>query len=136
MTDHRGHCRCGAVVAHIDGEPEHSVFYHCDDCRRTSGAPLIAAIGVNRNAVTWEAVADLSEYVNGTCTRLFCRVCGSSIAQQHESAPDMTFFNTTFMDDPEKFPPTFHSFGGRQLSWLELSDQLPRYEKTKVIETD
>lgn len=133
MTVHRGHCRCEGVVILAEGEPEASVYCHCDDCRRSAGAPLIAAAGFNKANVTWQAYKTLSTYVSGTCTRLFCKVCGSPVAQEHESASDMIFFNTGFMDEPENFPPTFHSFEAMQLSWLALNDTLPRYEKTKII---
>ena len=136
MTEYRGHCRCGGIVVSVSSEPEVSVYCHCDDCRRSTGAPLIAAIGVFKSSTHWVAKETLSTWKNGTCTRLFCLRCGSPIAQEHESAPDKIFFNTAFMDEPEKFPPTFHSFEGQQISWLELTDDLPRYEKTKVIKTD
>jgi len=136
MTQYRGHCRCEGVVISVSSEPEVSVYCHCDDCRRSAGAPLIAAVGITKDTISWVVNDTLSYWKNGTCTRLFCKQCGSPVAQEHESAPDKTFFNTAFMDDPERFPPTFHSFEGQQLSWLELTDALPRYEKTKVIKSD
>ncbi len=136
MTSHRGHCRCKGVAISVQGEPEVSVYCHCDDCRRSSGAPVIAAIGMPKNAISWNARASLSNYVNGTCTRTFCGTCGSPVAQEHESAPDLVFFYTAFMEEPNRFPPTYHSFEGQQIVWLQLSDDLPRYEKTKFIKTD
>jgi len=136
MTQHRGHCRCEGVVVSVSSEPEVSVYCHCDDCRRSSGAPLIAAVGMPKSAIRWISDKTLARWKNDTCARLFCNYCGSPIAQEHESAPDKVFFNTAFMDNPERFPPTFHSFEAQQLSWLELTDDLPRYAKTKVIKTD
>ena len=50
--------------------------------------------------------------------------------------PDLIFFNTAFMDEPEKFPPKYHSFAGKQISWLELADDLPRHEKTILIKSE
>ena len=47
----------------------------------------------------------------------------------------MIFINTGFMDEPENFPPKAHTFAGEQLSWLSLHDDLPRFEKTILIET-
>ena len=135
MSAHRGHCRCGGVVIHVTGEPEISVYCHCDDCRRSAGAPLIAAVGFERSVVAWEAQDTLARWKNGSCTRLFCRHCGSPVAQEHESAPTRIFFNTAFMDEPALFPPTAHSFGPEQLPWLGLSDDLPRAEKTISIKT-
>lgn len=136
MTNHRGHCRCEGIVISVEGEPEASVYCHCDDCRRSAGAPLIAAVGFRKSDVSWLSSETLARYEKGSCTRLFCSRCGSPVAQEHESADHLTFINTAFMDDPEQFPPTYHSFAGQQISWLEINDTLPRLEKTKVIRTD
>lgn len=134
MNKHRGHCRCGDIVVSVSSEPEVSVYCHCDDCRRSTGGPVIAAVGMPKNEIIWQSKETLGRYVNGTCTRTFCKTCGSPIAQEHESAPELTFFYTAFMDEPEHFQPTFHSFESQQLPWLELVDALPRYAKTKIIE--
>lgn len=136
MDAHRGHCRCEGVVVTVTGEPDVSVYCHCDDCRRSAGAPLIASAGFAREDVTWHSKETLSKWVKGTCTRWFCNRCGSPVAQSHESQPKLIFFNTAFMDEPEKFPPKYHSFAPEQLDWLQLNDELPRYEKTISIKTD
>jgi len=134
MTPHRGHCRCESVVISVQAEPEASVYCHCDDCCRSTGAPVIASVGMPREKIIWDAHDTLGQYVEGSCTRTFCKQCGTPIAQIHESAPDLIFFYTAFMDDPDKFPPTYHSFERQQVNWLKLSDELPRYENTKFIE--
>ncbi|MCC0030236.1 MAG: GFA family protein [Brucellaceae bacterium] len=133
---HRGHCRCGSVVLLAHADPDFSVYCHCDDCRRATGAPVLASIGFPNDAIEWESSKTLARYRNGTASRLFCSMCGSPVAQEHESAADRIFINTGFMDDPEAFPPTAHTFAGRQLSWLKLADDLPRAEKTLLIKTD
>ncbi len=134
MISHRGHCRCEGVVILANCEPEITVFCHCDDCRRSSGAPVLAAVSFEKAHIEWQASSTLAKYVNGSCTRLFCNQCGSPIAQEHESAPTRTYFNTAFMDEPERYPPTAHSYAPEQLAWLELNDTLTRHEKTFSIE--
>jgi hypothetical protein len=133
---HRGHCRCGSVVTVAHGEPQISVYCHCDDCRRSAGAPVIASVGFERLAVSWQADATLKRYRKGTATRLFCSHCGSPVAQEHDSADHMIFFNTGFMDNPNNYPPTYHTFAGQKLDWLELTDDLRKVEKTIMIKTD
>ncbi|KJS19023.1 MAG: hypothetical protein VR78_03930 [Hoeflea sp. BRH_c9] len=135
-VSHRGHCRCGAVVMVAHAVPNISVYCHCDDCRRSCGAPVIASVGFPKDAVEWGTDETLMRYCNGTATRLFCGKCGSPVAQEHDSAADTTFFNTGFMDRPNDFPPTAHTFAGRRLDWLELHDGLPRVEKTILIKTE
>ena len=122
------------MVAH--GEPEVSVYCHCDDCRRTAGAPVIASVGFKKAGINWEADVTLARYRRDTATRLFCSTCGSCVAQEHDSASDITFFNTGFMDEPNRYPPTCHTFAGQQLEWLALHDDLPRAEKTILIQTN
>lgn len=134
MVSHRGHCRCEGVVILAKCEPEIKVYCHCDDCRRSAGAPIIAAVSFEKSHIDWQSSDTLARYENGSCTRLFCNRCGSSIAQEHESAPTRTYFNTAFMDEPENFAPEAHSYSTEQLSWLKLNDTLPRHEKTVSIQ--
>ena len=131
---HRGHRRCGAVSIETRCAPDFIVYCHCDDCRRATGAPVLASVGIPKAEVTWNGEA--ARHTIGTATRLFCRDCGSPIAQEHESKSDITFFNTGFMDNPEIYPPSYHTFAGQQLPWLQLHDDLPRVEKTLLIETN
>ena len=130
---HRGHCRCGSVVMTANAEPVFSVYCHCDDCRRATGAPVLAAVAFMKDAIDWQAAQTLKRHTNGTAHRLFCGECGSPVAQEHDSAADRTFFNTGFMDEPECYPPAAHTFEGEQLSWLALTDDLPRAKTTLSI---
>jgi len=134
MTIHRGHCRCEGVVIEAAEDQLAAVYCHCDDCRRSAGAPLIAAVGFDKNAVTWVSDETLAKWVKGTCTRLFCNRCGTPVAQLHESAPERIYFNTGFMDEPQNFPPQAHAFAPEQLPWLELTDTLRRAERGASIE--
>lgn len=137
MTNtHRGHCRCGSVLMTANSDPVFSVYCHCDDCRRATGAPVLAAVAFLKSSIEWQKKDTLKHHTNGTAHRLFCSECGSPVAQEHESAADRTFFNTGFMDEPENYPPEYHTFEGQQLEWLKLHDDLPRVEKTLVIKTD
>ena len=130
---HKGHCRCAGVKMFTHGEPVLSVYCHCDDCRRSTGSAVLASVGFEDCDISWTSRDTLGEYVKGTCTRLFCDSCGSPVAQQHESAPGKTFMNTAFMDEPDLFAPTYHTFAGQQIEWLELADDLPRHELTLII---
>ena len=97
---------------------------------------MLASVGFPKTAITWEADGTLKRYVSGTASRLFCGKCGSPVAQEHESAAELTFFNTGFMDQPEDFPPSYHTFAGQQIAWLQLHDDLPRNDKTILIKTE
>ena len=136
MTVHKGHCRCGSVSMQVNADPNFSVYCHCDDCRRASGAPVLASVGFPKESVEWKSDETLARHVSGTATRLFCNKCGSPVAQEHKSVPDRIFINTAFMDEPEAFPPKAHTFAGEQLDWLKLNDELPRHDKTILIRSE
>ena len=130
---HRGHCRCGNVSMASEFTPEFTVYCHCDDCRRATGSPVLASVAFPKSTITWTGEDSVSRFINGTATRLFCSNCGSPIAQEHESRNDLTFINTGFMENPEAYPPKYHSYSGDQLSWLRLDDELPRHKATVLI---
>lgn len=136
QPQHRGHCRCGSIAIVAAANPALSVYCHCDNCRRATGAPVLASVGFPKAAIAWEADETLKRYVDGTASRLFCSNCGSPVAQEHESAADLTFFNTGFMERPEDFPPDYHTFAGQQIAWLALHDDLPKSDKTILIKTE
>ncbi|MEL7428611.1 MAG: GFA family protein [Pseudomonadota bacterium] len=134
MTIHRGHCRCEGITVEISQDAVASVYCHCDDCRRSAGAPVIASVGFNKAAIAWTADTTVGRWVKGTCTRLFCSRCGTPVAQEHEIAPERTYFYTAFMEKPELFPPQAHAFAGEKLGWLELADTLEKHERGASID--
>lgn len=135
-AQHRGHCRCGTVSMVSDFTPDFAVYCHCDDCRRATGAPVLASVAFPKNEITWTGQGNISRFQSGTASRLFCSICGSPIAQEHESRADLTFFNTGFMDNPEAYPPKAHTFASQQLSWLQLTDDLHKTDTTVLINQD
>lgn len=94
---------------------------------------MIASVGFEKNAIDWTSRDALGKWVKGTCTRLFCKQCGTPVAQEHEIAPERTYFYTSFMDTPELFPPAAHAFADEQLPWLELTDTLERHPRGASI---
>ncbi len=130
-TSHSGACRCGAVRFSSSRPPNFSVYCHCDDCRRATGAPVVAFVGFMTDDVTWLADGGKS-FSNGTAKRLFCRQCGAPVGYHDDRVPDRIFFYTASMEHPEDYPPEAHSYAGEQLPWLHLADDLPRYPATLV----
>lgn len=133
---HSGRCRCGLTAIEVHGEAAATMYCHCTDCRRATGAPVLASVGFFKTDINWTEDSTVKRHTIGTATRVFCEECGTPIAQEHESKDDIIFVNTGYMDSPENFPPSYHSFGGQQLSWLKLEDDLERIEKTRFIKTE
>ena len=130
MNDHIGKCRCGGVSIRTSGNVHFSGYCHCDDCRRSNGAPIVAFVGFKKNEFEWNSDETLAEWRNETYSRFFCKACGSPIAYADDKLPEVTFFYTGFMENPESFPPEHHSYHGAKLGWLNLADDLPTHAIT------
>ncbi len=129
---HSGGCRCGAVRFSVSAAPNFSVYCHCDDCRRATGAPVVAFVGFCSQDVNWQTGKG-ENYANGAAQRLFCAKCGAPFGYRDTRMPERIFFYTAAMDAPERYPPKAHSYAGEQLPWLHLADRLPRHRETLVI---
>lgn len=130
MTGHIGRCRCDGVRIASSGETHFSGYCHCDDCRRSNGAPIVAFAGFEKSQIQWDSKETLGEWRNGNFARLFCTHCGSPVAYTDDRAPEVVFFYTGFMAKPEQFSPEHHSYHNEKLSWLLLADDLQKFNET------
>ena len=124
-----GGCLCGAVRYRIEALPGDVADYcHCGQCRKASGAPVSAWIQLppDRFAVTQGQARAYRSSDRGE--RWFCGDCGSPL---YMTDPDQRSVGVNLggLDDPEAVRPTVHGWNGARLSWLCLSDALPRFER-------
>ena len=126
---HEGGCLCGAIRYRITGTPKFQSMCHCRSCRRASGAPVVAFVGVPDDQFEElkgsRAIFESSPGVK----RGFCRTCGSSLTFAGESWPGEIHIFTATLDDPEAFPPTVHTYCQDRLPWIDPDDGLPRLER-------
>ncbi|MEM9332884.1 MAG: GFA family protein [Pseudomonadota bacterium] len=111
-------------AAHFNG------YCHCDDCRRSNGAPVVSFTSFKADQITWQSRESLCEWRNGRFARHFCKICGSPVAYTDDDIADEFFFYVGFMSDATEFPPEHHSFYGEKIRWLALCDELPKSEYT------
>ena len=130
MTEHLGSCRCGGVAVKASGKTCFTGYCHCDDCRRSNGSPVASFAGFEQSKVEWDSRETLTLWNNGEFARHFCKACGSPVAYFDNKLPDVLFFYVGFMAEPNDFAPEHHSYHGRKIQWLALSDNLPKFEKT------
>ena len=134
-TGYTGGCRCGAVRFEASAEPHHVSYCHCVDCRRASGAPVLAFVGFMADEVAVEGEG-LRTFDSGPVTRSFCGVCGSPIAYVDARLAGRIYFVLGAMDAPENYVPTLHAYVSQQLPYLHFEDGLPRLERTSVPRPD
>lgn len=130
MSEHLGSCRCGGVAIKATGKTCFTGYCHCDDCRRSNGAPVVSFAGFEKEQFNWETRETLSKWRNGQFARLFCKSCGSPVAYTDDELPEVVFFYIGFMADRSAFPPEHHSYHHEKLDWLSLTDDLPKFNET------
>ena len=128
---YEGSCLCGRVKLKVEGQPVAAGYCHCLSCRAWHSAPV--------NAWTvWPAAAvsivDGAELVrndydhlgsNGTSARLWCRHCGSALANRKPRIDMMVVYAQTLRDSDFVFQPTLHVHYQERV--LDMRDGLPKF---------
>jgi len=124
-----GGCLCGAVRYRADAEPFNAGYCHCSMCRKSSGAPVIAAASVPKASLTLLRGEDvLKRYRSSDAVhRLFCGTCGGQLFFDVIDDPDTIDLWLGSLDDPDRVAPTFHIHDADRVEWLNIADDLPRY---------
>lgn len=128
----QGGCLCGDTRYRLHAHGDDVPLCHCINCRRASGAPVLAWVSVPRESLEWtghapasyDYASDLAPHVR----RNFCPRCGSQLTWEHIGDHDLYVALGT-LDEAEALLPTRHVFASRQLSWLRLDDDLPRDDR-------
>jgi hypothetical protein len=126
---HEGGCRCGKVRYRFDGAAAHACLCHCEDCRRSAGAPVVgwAAVPAQTLTVTGETVRYQS---SALATREFCGTCGTGLFYRNETVlPGLVDVQMGTLDDPEKLPPSAHIQTAERISWMAREQELPAFER-------
>ena len=124
----QGGCACGRVRYETDGTPFDATICHCADCRRSSGAPLVAWFSVPTARLRFTAEAPRYFASSAEAERGFCPDCGTSLTYRRHDMAEATDISTASLDDPERVPPRDHTWARSQLSWVRLADGLPAYD--------
>lgn len=126
-----GGCHCGAIRYRIDDDLIDAGYCHCDICQQTTGAPVLAWSRFPFEAFAYAeghpVVYESSEWGQ----REFCGACGAQICYRDIEDPVTVEVNTATLDEPESFEPEYHIYTVDQLSWFEIDDDLPRYERER-----
>lgn len=125
-----GGCHCGAVRYEVSGAPRHAALCHCTDCRKSSGAPMVAwaAFGEEELKVTQGAPKTINS--SGASFRSFCPECGTGLFFRNaQFLPGIVDVQSATLDDPEAIPPEAHIQTAERLRWMETSFNLPSFPR-------
>jgi hypothetical protein len=126
----QGHCLCRKTGWEYEGEITWSCYCHCDDCRRNCAAPVVAWLGVPLKHFTWTGLTPSAYETSDGVRRHFCGNCGSPIGFEADHYAGGMHLYAASMDNPEDFKPTFHVNYESKLPWLEMQDDLTKYNGT------
>ena len=130
-VSHSGGRRRGAVRFETALALPHFSDCHCGDCSRATGAPFSAFVGLPADGIGFAVGAPhLSE--KGPLSRNYRATCGSPIAYIDARLEDQVWFMPGAMDYPQDCKPTMHTNVREQLSYIDMSDDLPRLARSSV----
>ena len=125
-----GGCLCGAVRYETSGESFKVIHCHCQSCRKHNGAPVVTLAGFKADQVAFSGPERSIYESSPGVGRAFCGACGTPLTWEGQSAdrgPIVEIHISTF-DTPDVLVPSVHSFYPERIAWMDVADDLPRYE--------
>ena len=132
-----GRCQCGAIEYTVaDGvEPAHHALCHCEDCRRSAGAPMVAWLAFPSEAVQVTRGEPAVYHGKAGAERSFCGTCGSGLLYRNaQMLPGITDIQSATLDDPAAFAPQAHIQTAEALPWIGEVDALPKFARYPGME--
>ncbi len=125
-----GGCRCGAVRYRVSGEPTYAALCHCGDCRKSSGAPMVAWAAFPQAQFAISQGEPHSYISSGAAMRSFCAECGTGLFYRNpDMLPGLVDVQSATLDDPEALPPQIHVQVAERVGWMAHLGALPEFER-------
>src|SRR5579875_464286 len=121
-----GGCKCGHVRYETDGEPRSATLCYCEDCRRATGAHVVAWFTVPAASLRF-TTAPKRVVSSDIADRGFCPECGTQIYWQSRREPALIDITTGSLDEPDLVPPRDHVQTASRPAWAEIAGHLPQY---------
>lgn len=131
MMSLTGGCHCGRLRYVVTGELVEAGYCHCNICRRTTGAPVLAFASFAVEGFSYSQGQPAVYLSSSRGQREYCASCGTQICHR-ALAPVTIDINTGTLDKPEMAPPQFHIHVQEALPWLLTDDGLPRYQQGRM----
>lgn len=130
-----GGCHCGAVRYEAAGEPLYHGLCHCNDCRKSSGAPAVSWIAFPEDSVRVTQGA-LHEYASSTDGRRhFCPSCGTGVLYYNAvNLPGIADIQSATLDNADAVTPGAQIQIAERLPWMAHLADLPEFERYPPME--
>ena len=123
-----GSCLCGGVRYKISGKLGPSVYCHCGQCRKASGASFTTNASVPASdfrLVNGESLVGEFESSPGQF-RCFCTRCGSPLIKRIAAKPEEVRLRLGTLDSDPETNPAAHIFVSFKAPWTTITDDLPQ----------
>jgi len=129
-VSYSGQCQCGAIRYQLSGEPGSVALCHCIDCRRSSGAPVMAWAEFPEASLTVLHGEPKTINSSGTAMRSFCGNCGTGLFYRNAGIlPGLVEVQLATLDSAATLAPTLHIQTAERLPWMERVHELPAFER-------
>ncbi len=127
----KGSCLCGGIRYEIDANLGPVTNCHCIQCRKASGASFATNASVPAGSFRFVVGADLLREWESSpgIRRCFCGRCGSQILKRKDASPESIRLRLGTLDTDPGVKPSKHIFVGSKAACLEITDDLPVFEK-------
>ena len=126
-----GGCFCKAVRYRIQAPSQGSMVCHCRTCRGISGAPAVGWVSFPRASFGFTQGEPRRFQSSAHVWRTFCGECGTPLTYEPEASAGELDVTTCSLDDPDRFPPTHHSWLSHDLRWVRFGDGLPTFPRSR-----
>ena len=123
-----GRCLCGKLQFRLQGKPLWVAHCHCDSCRRNTGSAVATFVGYTKEQLAYTRGERSFFESSPGVRRGFCADCGTPMTYEADRCPDEVHLYVSTLNNPGEFPAQVHVFFAERISWMEVVDDLPRYE--------
>ena len=123
-----GRCLCGNLQFEVRGRRLWVAHCHCDSCRRNTGSAVATFVGYRKEQLTYTRGERTIYQSSPGVQRGFCADCGTPMTYEADRCSDEVHLYVSTLDEPGEFRPQLHVFIAERISWMEIEDDLPRYE--------
>lgn len=126
-----GRCRCGAVryQAEVEDATRHGLC-HCEDCRRSSGAPATAWLAVPKESFTVTQGEATRWDGDGGAERYFCGTCGTGLYYFNDLVlPGIADVQSATLDDASSYTPAAQIQCAERLGYMANLGETPEFER-------
>ena len=132
-----GRCHCGEVQFQVPDQPVTSSICHCNDCRRQSGAPVLAWAMVRSDAMI--VSGKLKVYASSEHgRRSFCVSCGTGLFFTNAALEAMGMMQVRIaaLDEPSAIMPQYQVQTAERVKWMRAAHGLPAFERFPDYKSD